>query len=214
MHFNMDNPVIATLGKVVDCAWVSILWFLCCLPVVTIGASSTAMYYTVHKAIRGGRGYVSRTFFTALKDNFKQATVPYLIWLVVMVVLVCDALITRQVLLTGSMMGAFFYLFLVMILVAAMWGCYLFSYTARFANTVKATLKNAFILAIRHLPWSLLLLVIAVASALLIWLLPFLAILIPASAILLFDLILERIFRRYMTPEDLAREEELDRLEE
>ena len=46
MRFNLDNPVFTALGKVVDCAWLSILWLLCCLPVVTIGVSSTAMYYT------------------------------------------------------------------------------------------------------------------------------------------------------------------------
>ena len=214
MRFNLDNPVFTALGKVVDCAWLSILWLLCCLPVVTIGVSSTAMYYTVHKVIRGGRGYVSRTFFTALKDNFKQATLPYLVWLIAMAVLVCDALITREVLLTGSKLGAFFYLFLVMLVVVMMWGRYLFSYTARFANTVKATLRNSFILAVRHLPWSLLLIVISAAAAVLIWLLPILTILIPTTAVLLFDLILERLFRKYMTPEDLAREEELDHLEE
>ena len=163
MKFNWDNIVFQMLGKLVDCVWVSILWVICCIPVFTIGASTTALYYTVHKSIRGDRGYTTRTFFGAFRDNFKAATLPYLIWLAVMIVLGCDAYITYQVLKTGSMKGAFFYFFLVMIAVAIMWSAFLFPYIARFENTVKQTLKNAFLLMIRHLPWALLLLVILVA---------------------------------------------------
>lgn len=49
MKFNWDNIVFQMLGKLVDCVWVSILWVICCIPVFTIGASTTALYYTVHK---------------------------------------------------------------------------------------------------------------------------------------------------------------------
>ena len=58
------------------------------------------------------------------------------------------------------MKGTFFYFFLIMIAVAIMWSAFLFPYIARFENTVKQTLKNAFLLMVRHLPWALLLLVI------------------------------------------------------
>ena len=64
MKFNWDNIVFQMLGKLVDCVWVSILWVICCIPVFTIGASTTALYYTVHKSIRGDRGYTTRTFFS------------------------------------------------------------------------------------------------------------------------------------------------------
>ena len=107
MKFNWDNIVFQMLGKLVDCVWVSILWVICCIPVFTIGASTTALYYTVHKSIRGDRGYTTRTFFGAFRDNFKAATLPYLIWLAVMIVLGCDAYIPYQVLKTGSMKGAY-----------------------------------------------------------------------------------------------------------
>ena len=172
MKFNWDNIVFQMLGKLVDCVWVSILWVICCIPVFTIGASTTALYYTVHKSIRGNRGYTTSNFFGAFRDNFKAATLPYLIWLAVMIVLGCDAYITYQVLKTGSMKGAFFYFFLIMIAVAIMWSAFLFPYIARFENTVKQTLKNAFLLMIRHLPWALLLLVILVASVLSVYIIP------------------------------------------
>ena len=127
-----------------------------------------------------------------------------------MIILGCDAYITYQVLKTGSMKGAFFYFFLIMIAVAIMWSAFLFPYIARFENTVKQTLKNAFLLMIRHLPWALLLLVILVASVLSVYIIPVLLVVIPAVASIVFDFILERLFRRYMSPEDLEREEEND----
>lgn len=210
MKFNWDNIVFQMLGKLVDCVWVSILWLLCCLPVFTIGVSTTALYYTVHKSIRGNRGYTTQTFFEAFKDNFKAATLPYLIWLAVLVVLVCDAYVTYQVLKTGSAMGAFFYFFVIMIAVVFMWGAFLFPYIARFENTIKQTIKNAFLLMVRHLPWALLLFVILLVSALAAYIMPILILAVPAAAAIVFDLILERLFRRYMSAEDLARETEND----
>ena len=68
-----DSPIMCGIGKVMDILWLSTLWFLCCLPVVTIGASTTALYYTSVKAIRRNRGYVTKTFFHALRMNFFPA---------------------------------------------------------------------------------------------------------------------------------------------
>ena len=121
-----------------------------------------------------------------------------------------DAYITWQVLQTGNNMGAFFYFFLILIAFSIGWVIYTFAYIARFENTVKQTLKNAFLLMVRHLPWSLLLLVILIASALSIYIIPVLLVVIPAVASIVFDFILERLFRRYMSPEDLEREKEND----
>ncbi|MGN0416231.1 MAG: YesL family protein [Agathobacter sp.] len=213
MKLNWDNPFFNGLGKLVDCAWLSILWFLCCIPIVTIGASTTALYYTVHKSIRGNRGYTTRNFFGAFKDNFKPATLSWLAVLVVWLVLVADIMITRQVLMKGSNMGMFFYFFLIVMLFAIGWACYVFPYIARFSNTVKATLKNGILLELRHLPWSLLLIVILAAGAFLAWIIPIFMFFVPSVVSLLFDLILERIFRRYMSPEDLERELENDQID-
>ncbi|MFQ7880190.1 MAG: DUF624 domain-containing protein [Blautia producta] len=69
-----DSPIMAGIGKVIDIIWLSTLWFICCLPIVTIGASTTALYYTSVKAIRKNRGYVTKTFFHAFKMNFFPRT--------------------------------------------------------------------------------------------------------------------------------------------
>ena len=57
---------------------------------VTIGASSTALYYTVTKVIRHGRSYIFREFWQSFKSNLKQSTAVWLIYLVLMAVLLID----------------------------------------------------------------------------------------------------------------------------
>mgnify|MGYP000526173859 FL=1 len=61
-----------------------------------------------------------------------------------------------------------------------------------------------------HLPWSLLILVLFVAAVLVIYFFPVLIFLIPALLFLTYDGILERIFRKYMSEEDLEKEKEND----
>ena len=213
MKFNFDNKLFVALGKVVDCAILSVLWLVCCLPVITIGVSSTALYYTVHKSIRGNRGYTTKNFFHAFKDNFKPATLSWIVTLAVQIILAMDAYITWQVLQTGNNMGAFFYFFLILLSFSIGWVIYTFAYIARFENTVKITLKNAILMELRHLPWSLLIIILLLLAIFLTWLIPIFVFLMPACIVLIFDLILERIFRMYMSPEDLANEKEKDMLD-
>ena len=66
-----------------DILYVSVLWILACIPIVTIGAATTALYYTVNKVVRHTRGYVWKDFWGAFRSNFKQSTI---VWLVVMAV--------------------------------------------------------------------------------------------------------------------------------
>lgn len=213
MKFNYDNIVFRIINKLVDCVCVSFLWLVCCLPIFTIGASTSGLYYTVHKSIRGGRNYAMKSFFKGFKDSFKQATLSWLVVLLIGVVFVLDAVIMWQQLTVGNSLGALFYFFVVAIVVVVGWCCILFPYCARFKNTVKQTLKNAVLMEICHLPWTLLLLLILAVVLFLTWLLPPLVFLLPACTFLLYEMILERIFRRYMSPEDLEREMELEQLD-
>ena len=92
----------------------------------------------------------------------------------------------------------------------SIWCVYIFTYSARFENGIKATLKNAIIIAIINLPWSVLVFVILAASLLAMYLVPFMLLVLPAAVMYIYDIILEKIFRKYMSEEDLKRELELD----
>ena len=73
MHFNLiDNPVWVFLTKCVDLFILCLLWILFSLPVVTVGASTAALYHGVHKTILNSEGYPSATFWRSFRTNWKQ----------------------------------------------------------------------------------------------------------------------------------------------
>ena len=205
MRFNMNNKFFQVLDKIIDTFFLSILWLVFSLPVITIGASTTALYYTAHKSLRRDKGYVGRTFLKAFKDNFKQVTLMWLINLVIDVVLVLDCIIMQETFML--------YLFLILGGFVIVWQIYQAAYVARFQNKVLASMKNAFLFFVANLPWSLLILLLLVVCAVVIILAPITLLFIPASLFLVYDAILERIFRKYMTEEDLQNELEEDMLE-
>ena len=53
MHFmEYDSPVMTVISKTADILLLSALWFICCVPLITIGAATTALYYSCVKAVR------------------------------------------------------------------------------------------------------------------------------------------------------------------
>ena len=79
--FDLDSPLMQFLNKMADLLWLNILTFICCIPIVTIGASLTAMHYMALKMVRNEECYITRGFFKSFKENFRQAT---LIWLLLL----------------------------------------------------------------------------------------------------------------------------------
>ena len=70
--------VMNTLGSIIG---VSIMWLICCIPIVTIGASTIALYYTTAKAIRHETGYLTGEFKKSFKNNLKDGVIITVIYL-------------------------------------------------------------------------------------------------------------------------------------
>ncbi len=77
--FGYDNPVWRAMGKVADFFFLTLLWAMFSLPVFTIGASTTALYYVSLKLAENKEGYLFRSFWKAFKENFIQSTVLWII---------------------------------------------------------------------------------------------------------------------------------------
>ena len=162
--FNMDNGFFQVLSRIADLMILNIIFLITCFPIVTIGAAWTALYYVTLKMIRNEESYIVRSYFKSFKENFKQSTIMWLIALVLLVLLFFDYRIVnvmdgtiRQAMLIGLTVVA---LFLAMILT------YLFPLQSKFYNTIKNTTKNALLMSIRHLPQTVIMLVITVAAVL------------------------------------------------
>ena len=88
--FNLDGPVLQFINKLVYSVYLNILWFICCIPIVTVGASTTALFYVSLKVAKNEEGNLTKAFFHSFRENFKQGTIIWLILLGVGIVLGID----------------------------------------------------------------------------------------------------------------------------
>ena len=88
--FNLDSPFMRFLTKMADLIILNILYMICCIPIVTIGAASTALYTVSMKAVKNEESYIIRGYFKAFKENFKISTLTWLVALVIGIILTLD----------------------------------------------------------------------------------------------------------------------------
>lgn len=163
MRFNWtDNVVMRALGKIGDMICLNVMWVICCIPIITIGASTTAMYTVMLRMVKNEEGYIFRGFLKAFKSNFKQSTLIWLILLLLGIVWTVDFRVAGFMPgMAGIILSAIF-LALGFILLSVM--IYIFPLTARYENGIKATFKNALILTVAKLPYTFLMVAIVVAA--------------------------------------------------
>lgn len=70
--FRPDNLFSEVMTKIFDILLLNILWLICCIPVITFGASTTALYYVMMKLVRDEENGIVRGFFKAFKENFRH----------------------------------------------------------------------------------------------------------------------------------------------
>lgn len=160
--FNLDSKFSVIMGRVGDLIILNILWIICCIPIVTIGASTTALYYVAMKMTKNEESYITKDFFKSFKQNFKQSMIIWLILLGLGIVLILDVYILRLANLSYEkyIIPVFFFLGLIYLFVLI----YVFPILAKFDNTIKNTLINSLLFSIRYLPTTLLLTLITVGS--------------------------------------------------
>lgn len=165
--FDMDSPVMRFLGRVADLMILNLVTLLCCLPVVTIGASLTAMHYVLLKMVRNEDSYIIRSFFKSFKENFKQATVIWLIMLVFLIVFGADIMIINH---SGmEFPSALKIILFALAMIGYMVMCYVFPVLCRFENTIRKTIKNALFMAILSFPKTIVMMVLYVSPIILIY---------------------------------------------
>ncbi len=147
--FSVDSPFFQKLSTFADLVLLNVLTILCSLPVITAGAAGTALFYTVAK-LRKGDGGIFRSYFRCFKDNFRQATI---LWLILLVVGAgaCFCILMYYQANLPILVGCSVLLLLV-------WGIvlsWLFPMLSRFCSTTFGALKNAVICGINFLPLSL-----------------------------------------------------------
>lgn len=210
--FNSENKLWSSVNSAVDAMLLNIMWLITCIPIVTVGAATTAFYYTTHKVIRNQRSSIWKEYWSSFKGNFKQATKIWILFFVIFFVFYFDFNICSEYLKAGDSIGMLTYFFVGLTALALVWFMYAFAYLARFEDDSKTTLKNAALMAVTNPGYSLIVLVVLAAALYVCWYLMLFTWFVPALAMVFINLALERVFRKYMTEEELLEEQENDRM--
>lgn len=147
--FNLDSSFMVFLSNLTDVVLLNALCLICCIPIVTIGPSVTAMHYVTLKMAREEEGYVIKSFFKAFKENFKQSFIVWMVFLVISGIFLLDYKILEASEMENSR------IFIIVIGAIYLFVCfttmYIFPLLARFENTLKQTVKNALFMSILHI---------------------------------------------------------------
>ena len=204
--FDMDSPLMNALNKAADCIWLSLLWLLCSLPIITIGASTTALYRLVFN-MREDKAVNAKTFFKAFGQNFVQAT---LCWIVVLLGAGALGVYWHALKIsTGSfsrlIMG---FAMFIAVYIFAVTTLYIFPVTCYFKNTTLRMLLNSFIIGASNLyPTFMALLIVVVPTVFFVmlpliarYMAPLLVLLAPGVIAYWVSGFMAKVFPKYITP--------------
>ena len=150
-----DSPIMSFLARVADLVILNVLWLLCCLPVVTAGASATAMYHVVRHLQEESISSVTRDFFRSFKSDFRQATPVYLLLLIPTAAVVMNAWILSAQ--SSDVVPVYVRaIWMVSALMLTFVVSFVYPVMAYFDDTVWKTLRTAAVLAVAKLPRTVL----------------------------------------------------------
>ena len=173
--FYMNSLFARGIGKLVQMLYAGFLWFLFSLPVVTVGAASTALYEVMMKAAKEEEGYIGKSFLNAFRNNFKKSTYVWLPILATEIIFVVN-LFYYAVLGGGNYPVQSVVFFLLLLAGLAVYS-YAFPILARFENTTGDTFRMAFILLLQNPGWTVVLIILQIVTLFLVWFLVYIPLL-------------------------------------
>lgn len=154
--FNYDNAFWRFMGRIGDFILLSILFLLCSIPVFTFGAALCAVYSVVFSIIEMRDSGIVKGYIKGIKQNFKHGIILSVIFIILFGVLYADIKIFAAMKLPQIVyyifLGSVFFAFIIVMSIFI----YIFPLEARYTNTLRAQLKNAFILSFKNLPKTIL----------------------------------------------------------
>ena len=211
--FNLDSPVMVFLTKVANLMILNLLTIICCIPIITVGPAVTALYYVTIKLARGDEPYIVKSYFKSFKENFKQATILWIVMLALIIVLILDWEVV-VLMMSGTGAKIMKVVLGVVTIFFVMTALYIFPVLSRFENTIKQTVKNAFLISIMSLPKTVVIILIHLLPLGLLLLtiqaLPFLFLLGMPAVAYLSSMMFVRVFKKFEPEEeDLGNGDEL-----
>ena len=212
--FDPDNLLWRMISRGVDFVGLSLFWLVLCFPVFTIGPATSALYYTAVKVFRQGDVTGFRTYWATFRANLKKGCAAELI-IIPFALLFAAFYGIMDVQKGQSAAGAvMFVAYWVALLVPAGTVCWLFPVLARFEMGLKDAFRTAFLLALRHLPSTFVVVLLNMQMAIFMLEKVWPVVFVPVLCALLCSLFHERVFAKYLDREEKARLEGRDPDEE
>lgn len=158
--FNPENKFWSFMNKITDVFFLGILWFVFSIPVITAGAATTSLYQFTLKQTDDEEGYVWKNFWRVFRENFRQATVLWMMVLAVGAFLAADMWACLQIPVSGPVRVVCFGVLLCLGFVYALTVLYIFPILSRFDLPVKTIVTHSFVMAMGNLYVSVTILVI------------------------------------------------------
>jgi len=149
--FNMDGPFFRFGNAVADIMILSLLWIAFSIPIITIGASTTALFYVTTRRISDRQGYLFRDFSSSFKANFKRSTLLWLLWLLFFTIIVTNIWLLPRMDIDATLSSILLPIQIIILIELLITAIYLFPLTARFDMGFLQTIKSAFFMANRHI---------------------------------------------------------------
>lgn len=204
---SIDSKFMTFLSRVADLMILNLLYVVCCLPIFTIGAATTALYTICFRFGTDRECGVFKPFFQAFRDNFKQATILWLLFLPVAALLSFNLTVTFNMETWARYLFIFFAFLLAAVLFTA---AYAFPLLSQFDNSNKQVIHNAFLLSVAYFPKTILITAVNILPVALFLRMPlfffgvsFLWILLYSSCVAYLNTkLFRKIFAPYMTEEE------------
>ncbi len=202
--FKPDSGLMIVMTQITDCIFLSLFFLLGLVPVVTTGASFAALYDAAYRGFRQGEKNSWQRFLQVFKTNWKAGILPTILFCGVLIgagygmIQLWNGVVAGQV---GWMLFAGM-AFAAVVLVGML--SLLFPMLSRFENSLGGLVVNTVVLSLAHLPRTVVLGIVNTLAALLCVLYVLPAFVLPALAALIGSLLIEPIFKPYMSQEEAA----------
>lgn len=165
--FNINSGFIKFINRLLDVLFINLLWIICSLPIVTIGASTCAAFSITLKMVDDEEGYIGKTFFKAFKQNFKQGT---LMWLITAPCVYMLYLLWQMVIKSEDINAIVIIGVILLTAIAISINLYSYPLIARYENSLKKIIKNSFGICVQFFIKTLILIaVVAVEIIIIMW---------------------------------------------
>lgn len=201
MKISFDSKFFRVSEQIVDMLFVSILWVICCIPVLTVIPATIALYYAAAKVIRRETGHILPEFFRALWENMRQGIGLSFLYAFLAVVLYSISRFAKTYGIATPLGGFYYAFFLLLLLFLACITYYLLPILSRFSLSLMSGLRLSIYFGMKNLGTMIPLIITFAGAVAAVYVFPFLIVIVPGFYAFLMTKPIEKTFRSYIRDE-------------